>query len=182
MIISPVKKTYIINEETGAVHSVKEESITSRLWNDKISGGIINCRNHHKKFYSNRKLSELELSDADLLKTFKLSEYIVKNTNIIGRRKGSSFGSVRDISLLLGISEKKTREYLSRAIKKNIIAKITVNLSTCSKECYAFNPIFINSCKYVPPVIYKAFQSQMEDILPDWMKDKYSIALKELKE
>lgn len=113
------------------------------------------------------------MSDPDLLKTYKLTEYVVKNTNIIGRKKGNGYGTYKHIAEILNISEKSAREYLSRLVKMRVLSKITVEIGHSRLICYAFNPVYVNSCKYVPPILYNEFWEDMDEIIPEWMRYKY---------
>lgn len=173
MVTNLSYKREIHFDENGIVYRDETTYTVSRLWNDNVGGAIINPRNHHKKLYNNKRLSETGMSDADLLKTYKLSEYIVKNTNIIGRLKGHAYGTSKHLAEILGVSEKTTREYLSRVTKINVLANINITVGHATLSCYAFNPLYVNSCKYVPLIIYKAFREDIDKVLPDWLRVKY---------
>jgi hypothetical protein len=42
---------------------------------------------------------------------------------------------------------------------------------------YVFNPVFVNSCRYVSPDLYLTFQRYIDEVLPDWMRKKYAECL-----
>lgn len=166
---------------TGVVYEEEPKFNVSKMWDEEIGGGIINCRNYHKKMYNNHRISDLKMGDADLLKTYKLTEYIVRNTNIIGKKKGKGYGTIGDIAAILEISEKKSREYTSRAVKASIVAKITIETGMSKITCYAFNPVYVNSCKYVPAALYNEFWEDIDKVIPEWMKDSYTRAMQDRK-
>lgn len=165
----------LFDKETGDIYRHRERGFY--LWSDETFGGMIKQRNYHQKHYPDRRLCEAIASKADLLRTYTLSEYIVKNTNRVGRKDSKGFADLAGICELLGISEKKTREYLNRIIGLGIIARITAETKGEKFISYAFNPVYINSCKYVPLELYVVFKKDMDAIIPDWMKSKYAEAL-----
>jgi len=174
-----IKKEFIIDAE-GEVQSEKSTTYYPKLWSDKKEGGIIMPRNHHKKIYSNIKLSSVIKNNGDLLKTYMLTECIVKDTNRIGHCVGRRprFADERDIAEMLGITEKKAREYINRMIKARVIGKQVTTTGDITLVCFIFNPIYVNAGKFVPLDIYVLFREDIDQHIPLWMKAKYAEAFR----
>jgi len=164
-----------VDNDTGEVAKIKESE--NRLWSDEKEGGMILARSYHKKLYNGRGLSGRIEDKGDLLKTYILVEQIVKDTNRIGNIKGSGFADESGIAEILGISEKKAREYLSRMIKLRVLGRGLIITGEKSSVSYIFNPVYVNSGKYVPLELYVAFQEDIDAVIPRWMKLKYEYLL-----
>lgn len=172
-----IKKVSTIryNEDTGEVYSEGIKSYKSKLWIDG-KGAMLKPRTYHKKIYSDIKLSEIIKEKSDLLKTYILVDSIYKDTNTIYvRTSKNNFrpANILDISKLFGITEKKTREYLRRMIKAGIIGELVLKIKDEEYTSYVFNPIYINSSKYISNDIYILFKPYLDKYFPDWIREKY---------
>ena len=132
---------------------------------------------NHVKLYNGHELSGRIESRDDYLKTHMLIEHVVRKTNRIGKPNKKGFADESDIAQILGIVEKRAREYLARMQKARVLAKIITETGGSVQISYAFNPVFVNSTKYVPLDLYVAFRDDIDEVIPGWMKDKYKEAL-----
>ena len=163
------------DEITGEVFSDTTKQSNSKLWIDG-KGAIIKHKTYHKKIYSDIRLCDYISDKADLLKTYILVEYIYKNTNIIqvsANSRNIRPATDEDIANILEISTKKSREYLRRMIKKGILGELILRINDEEYKSYVFNPIFVNSCKYISNEIYLLFKPYLDKYFPQWIKDKY---------
>jgi hypothetical protein len=167
-----------IDEDTGEVLSERKNEYKSKIWQDG-KGAMIKFRNYHKKLYSDIRLCDVIENKPDLFKTYFLVENIYKDTNIVYCRKSKTVfkpATEKDIANMFGITEKKTKEYLSRVSKLGVIAKITVDIDNVKYISYAFNPVFVNSCKYINNTLYLLFKPYVDNYCPEWIKQKYEEA------
>ena len=173
-----MKKQIIVtkfDEETGEVYSNSQTDYKSKLWVDG-KGAIIKPRNYHYTLYQDTKLCDIIKDKNDLFKTYILVEHIYKNTNIIYIKTSKTVykpASIEDMSSILDISVRRTKEYIKRMIDIGIIARITLEIKDKEYVSYAFNPVFVNSCKYINNTLYLLFKPYIDKCCPQWIIDKY---------
>ena len=163
-----------INEETGEVYSEKTKNIKSKLWVDG-KGAMIKYRNYHITLYQDMKLSDYIKDKNDLLRTYILIENIYKNTNIIYVSKDNVSpkpADIKEISIMIGLCERRTKEYIKRMIDIGIIGQIKIKIKDIEYTTYAFNPVFVNSCKYIDETLYLLFKPYVEKYCPLWIREK----------
>lgn len=163
------------NEDTGEVYSSNVVDYKSKLWVDG-KGAMIRPREYHYTLYQNSKLCDIIEDRNDLFKTYMLIEHIYKNTNIIYVQTSKTVykpATVEDMSNLLDISVRRTKEYLKRMSDLGIIAKLTLEIKDKEYISYAFNPVFVNSCRYINNTLYLLFKPYVDKYCPDWIIEKY---------
>lgn len=172
-----IKKTIItkFDENTGVIYSEQVKNTKNLLWKDD-KGAILKPRNYHNKFYQDAKLSETIENKSDLLKIYILTEYIYKNTNMIYiKTKNNSFrpANINDLSEILGLCDERIKKYIRKMKNIGIIAELTIEIKKLKYSVFVFNPIYINSCKYISNELYLLFKPYLDEYFPDWIKDKY---------
>lgn len=172
-----IKKTIItkFDENTGVIYSEQVKNTKNLLWKDD-KGAILKPRNYHNKFYQDAKLSEIIENKSDLLRVYMLTEYIYKNTNMIYvKTKSNSFrpADLEDLSKILNLCERRTKEFLRKIRNMGILAELTIEIKNLKYSVFVFNPIYINSCKYISNELYLLFKPYLDEYFPDWIKDKY---------
>ena len=172
-----IKGVYYKDEESGEVFDHKQMTVYEKLWNPRLPGGMIKFRNYHHKGFADKRLYDVIKDKSDLSSALILAEFIVKNTNRIGRLDGKGFASVSDIGEILNLSANRVTRFLNRMIRLRILAKITTETSNARMVSYAFNPVYVLSCKYIPLDLYVAFQEDINEVIPEWMKARYIYAL-----
>jgi hypothetical protein len=164
----------IADTETGEVYSDKSEYFKNKLWADG-KGGMILPRNAHKKVYGLFKLTDVVKNDGDRAKVLVLLDHIYGDTNKIC--VGKRLAGVADIGEMLGLGEERARKFLRKMNNLGVIAKMTVEVAGTVSVSYVFNPVFVNSCRYVSPDLYLTFQKYIDEVLPEWMRRKYAECL-----
>lgn len=174
------------DERNGKIVDEQVFDAKSKLWNG--CGGMLNCRSHKTTTYQNGTIWDYLISkaesgeynkqylDADMLKLFKMIQRIYKDTNIVYFRKSKTVlrpATLTDIANILEVSPKVAKEYLQRMIKLRILGKITVEIGDSKYETYAFNPVLVNTQKYVENSIYLLFKEDCDKHFPDWIIKKY---------
>lgn len=172
-----IKKTIVtqFNETTGEIYSQKEKNSKSLLWKDGC-GAILKPRNYHYKVYQDIKLSTVIENKSDLLKVYILTEYIYKNTNMIYvPTKSSSFrpANIEDLSKILNLCNSRIKKFISRMKKIGILAELVMEIKDLKYTIYVFNPVYINSCKYISNELYLLFKPFLDTYFPNWIKEKY---------
>lgn len=172
-----VKQIHVvnINEDTGEVYSEKTKNIKSKLWVDG-KGAMIKCRNYHVTLYQDMKLSDYIKDRGDLFKAYLLIEHIYKDTNIIYTQNDGRSprpATLKDISEIIGVCEKRTKTYLNKMIGIGLIGEIKLKIKDIEYTTYAFNPVFVNSCKYIDDTLYLLFKPYVDKHCPAWIREKY---------
>ena len=161
-----------IDTDTGQVY--KDKTIKFSNFNaDK--GYLFKAKNQGVKTFADVKLSEQVKNDFDFLRCHKLAEHIYKDTNMISIRHKTDIraADVEDISNIINLSVKKTREFLSRMRKAHIIAEREDKVGDMISVKYYFNPLFFCSSKYLSPDLYFLFQESLDVYIPGWAKAKF---------
>lgn len=81
--------------------------------------------------------------------------------------------SIKDISKVIGLSEKRTRAFITRMKQREIIAERIDEVGKDKVVKYVLNPLFFNSNKYLHPDLYFLFEKSLSPYLPQWVRDKY---------
>lgn len=147
------------------------------LW--KNNGAMLRPREYHSKFRQDIKLSDIVDNKKYLLYIYILSEHIYKNTNVISI--DGKFANLENIAEVLKLSTRKAKDFLKFAESKQIIKQMN-NVVDCKKKgFYAFNPVYVNSCKYIDIDLYLTFKDTLDDLFPNWIVDKYTNWVNECK-
>ena len=162
------------NEDNGEVYYDCTKTYESKLWKEG-KGAILKPNNYMNKMYRTNKLFEIIKNKRDLLNTYILTEYIYKDTNIIYYidENINRIATIKDISTIIDLCEKRTKEYLNRMIDLGIIAEISTIIKNKKYKSYIFNPLYVNSCRYINNTTYLLFKNYLDKYFPDWIKNNY---------
>lgn len=167
------------DENTGEVFYNLTEIKENNLWKDG-KGAITKNNNAHNKLYNKTKLSDIIKDKRDLLSTYLCMENIFSNTNIIYKRVGNVYyrpASIEDISEIIGLDLKRTKTYLNKMVNQGIIAKSTIEIKNEKIISYIFNPVYINSCRFINASIYFLFKPYLDKYFPEWIQKQYDILI-----
>ena len=164
-----------VDEENGEVISYSVKSYNSKLWKDG-KGAILNPGKYANKVYSKTKLFQLIEDERDLINTYMLIEHIYKDTNIIYCRTDGidSPASIINIANIIGLCPKRTKAYLHRMKNLGVIAELKLVIEQKEYISYVFNPVYVNSCRYINNTLYMLFKPYLDEYFPEWIKDNYN--------
>jgi hypothetical protein len=167
------KKTYY-DESTGEIYSTRIRHID--VFNEE--GYLFWANKYFRKQFADVNLSDYIGTGEDFRRVHILAEKIYKDTNIISIRISDRKvrpADLEDISLILGLSVRRTREFLNRMIKKQVIARRVDLVGSVETEKYVLNPIFFFSAKRLTPDLYFLFQESLDRYLsPRTIKEFHS--------
>ncbi len=163
----PVKHEALIDDD-GVVISTKDYCYTV-FDNDK--GYLYKNRTAYRKSFHDVKLSEAVKNKADFANVHILAENIYKGTNMVCYRRNERYypADIKEISGMLDISERWTKDFIERMMMSGILAK---NITNCHENIsvqYYINPMYFSSNKFIPPALYFMFQKQLDQHLPKWV-------------
>ena len=174
-----IKKTIEVrlDDSTGAVVGEAEKEYKIKSWKDN-KGAMVNYNKYHIKMYKNDRLVDEINNRNDLLKTYILTEKIYKDTNIIYYKKDGVLvrpATIEDISEMIDVNTRGTKEYLKRMMDKGIIAELTIETKNTKSSSYVFNPVYVNSMRYINTFVYSLFKPDIDNYLPQEFIEKYAL-------
>jgi len=159
------QKRYI--NEHGQV--ISEGSRTFKVFDDE-KGYLFRSKNYFVKSYSDIKLSEFLNNKSDFTNISLLSETIYKDTNMIAvtERNISRPASMEDISKIIGLCDRRAKQFIDRMTQKGVLAKATVNTQETITVQFYISPLFFMSNKYLSPFLFMLFREQLKPYLKPW--------------
>lgn len=162
-----------VDTETGQI--MKHSATRFKVF-DEDKGYLFFAKSYARRMFNSVTLSDQVKDKYDFMRCHLLAEHIYKDTNMIAYRVSARKirpADVEDIAKIIGLSYKKTKEFLSRMRKAQVIAERTDKVGNSVSVKYYFNPIFVCSKKYLSAELYFLFQSSLDCYLPEWVKIKF---------
>jgi hypothetical protein len=166
-----IKKTFNITD-AGVIINEKEQKF--EIFGDK--GYLFKARSHFRKSYSDIKLSDMVTDINDFAKVHLLAEHIYKDTNTIMKQvsvRKIRVADIDDISLIIGVNVRRTKEFLNRMQRLHVIAERNDVVGNIISTKYVINPLFFNSNKHITADLYFLFQESLDKHLPQWVISKF---------
>lgn len=164
---------YDIDTDTGQVYNYKKIRFTNF---NPDKGYLFRSKNQFVKSFADVRLSEYVTDRQEFARCHYLAEYIYKDTNMIAIRVNSKEirpADVEDISKIIGLSIKKTKEFLNKMRKLHVIAEREDKIGNLVSTKYYFNPLFFSSSKYLSADLYFLFQDMLDLYIPGWARQKF---------
>jgi len=163
-----IKKISSIDENTGEL--LKTQAYKYQIF-DPDKGYLFKSRSHYVKGYQGVRLSDVVTNRTDYASMHLLAESLYKETNMIYSYRNKKYypADIKDMANITGLSERYTKEFLSRMITAGIIAKVIVNTHETVQIQYHINPLYFNTNKYLSPALYMLFRKQLDEHLPEWV-------------
>ena len=172
------KSTYL--NENGEVINEKLEKV--RVWRDNKY--LFRAKNYQSRMYQDVKLKDVVKNNSDRLRIYDLATEIYKDTNIIAyqyKSRQKRIADIDDISNMIGLSIKKTREFLNRMKKLHIIAERIDNVGDTTTIKYIINPLFFSSNKWLSADLYLLFEESLQFHVPEWTRLKFNESKQKVK-
>lgn len=136
-------------------------------WNQK--GGS-------KSFFNVPYPQDMSMIDRGRLAT--LSKCIWGDTNCLGYRGHGGFRpyDVEQIGKLINLSAEQAERFLARMKKMGVIKPIFVTFEKRDEIQYYINPLYYFSSKYLSSNLYALFHEELEEHIPDWVKEEFAKA------
>lgn len=162
-----IKKEQIL-DNSGKV--VSEGAKKFKIWDDD-KGYLFQAKEQFVKKFSDTKLSEFVTNKLEYANLHILAENIFRDTNMIAVKSKNIArpADIPDISKLIGLCERRTRQFIDRMMQKGIVAKTIINTEERTETQYYLNPLFFMSNKYLSPFLFMMFREQLKPVLKDWV-------------
>lgn len=156
-----VQQTSTIDTDTGEELGNKKRKI--EIFNEE--GLLFWANKYFVKQFSEISLSEHIGTGEDFRRVHILAEKIYKSTNTISVRESTRKvrpADIEDISKMVKLNIRRTKEFLNRMILKQVIAVRIDKVGDIVSEKYVLNPIFFFSAKRLSPDLYFLFQESLD--------------------
>jgi hypothetical protein len=156
--------TRIITDDDGVV--VKEQNYQFRIFDDE-KGFLFRPNSNYIKGYQGIKLSDVVTNKADFANMHLLAEHLYKDTNMISTYRNHKYrpATIEDMSLIIGINLRHTKEFLIRMINLGVIAFDKVICGDETEVRYFVNPLYFMTSKWLSCALYMMFRKQLDTYL-----------------
>lgn len=167
-----IKDTRYINEDTGQVFESRYRKF--QIFNN--DGYLLWAKKAGRKQFNDIKLTDILGKGEDFRRVHILAELIYKETNTIMLRENTRkvrIADLEDISKIIGLNIRRTREFLNRMIAKHVLAKRIDRVGDLLSEKYLFNPLFFMCAKRLSADLYFLFKESLDCYLPSYVVNEF---------
>ncbi len=117
-----------------------------------------------------------ELSHAEIGKLAVLAKHIWSNTNMLGYRGNGGIKpcNIAQIGQYIGLREYQARVFVRKMIRLGVMARVEVKTEGHFETQFYINPIYFCSSNRIPLNLYLIFRSQLDKVLPEWVKIEFA--------
>jgi hypothetical protein len=167
-----LKETRYLNEKTGELSQSRYKKF--EIFNN--DGYLLWAKKGGRKQFHDIKLSDALGKGEDFRRAHILAELIYKETNTIMIRENTRkvrVADVYDISMLIGLNIRRTREFLNRMVLKSVLARRIDKVGELVSEKYLFNPLFFMCSKRLSADLYFLFKDSLDCYLPAYVVEEF---------
>ena len=168
-------------DEDGVILNIKDFKYTIF---DNEKGYLFKNRSYYfKGFKVDNRLSDKVSDFADIGRLHVLAENTYADTNMIAYYKNKKYypAGIKEISEMIRLCERNTKDFVKRMIDLGIMAKAIVNSNEQIDIQYYLNPLYFLSSKYLSPGLYMLFRKQLDEYLPQWVINKFNECINTIK-
>jgi len=168
-----MRKRITIIDDDGVI--IKTNDYEYRIFDDKKGYLFKNKAYSFKSFKNEPKLSTLVSNYSHIGRLYVLAENTYADTNMISYYHNKKYypAKISHISEMIGLSEKRCIRFIKDMIKLGVIAEAFIHTKYQVEIQYYLNPLYFLSSKYLSPSLYMLFQKQINQVLPDWVIDRF---------
>lgn len=161
-------------DEGGVILNTKDFKYT--IFDNEKGYLFRNQAYYYKGFKLENKLSDIVTDFNDLGRLLVLAEHTYADTNMIAYYKNKKYypAGIKEISEMIKLCERNTKDFLKRMMDLGIIAKAIINTNEQIEVQYYLNPLYFISSKYLSPGLYMLFRKQLDKVLPAWVIQKFN--------
>ena len=151
---------------------------------DNEKGYLFKNRSYYfKGFKVDNRLSDKVSDFSDIGRLHVLAENTYADTNMIAYYKNKKYypAGIKEISEMIRLCERNTKDFVKRMIDLGIMAKAIVNSNEQIDVQYYLNPLYFLSSKYLSPGLYMLFKKQLDEHLPQWVINKFNECINTIK-
>lgn len=167
-----IKKTTIINEQTGEKYSEREVKFTPAF--DEEKGYLFWARRGYVKSFHEMDFPE-EMNDLDIGRMARLAKLIWASTNMLGYRGNGGVKpySIDMIAEILKMEPRQTYRFIEKMIRLGVMARVRIDTENAKETHLYINPIYFFSSNRIPLNLYLIFSKQLDKVLPAWVREEF---------
>ena len=168
-------------DEDGVILNTKNFKYT--IFDNEKGYLFKNQAYYFKGFKVEHKISDIVNDFIDIGRLHVLAENTYADTNMIAYYKNKKYypAGIKEISEMIRLCERNTKDFLKRMIGLGIIAKAIINTNEQIEVQYYLNPLYFISSKYLSPGLYMLFRKQLDEYLPQWVIKKFNECINSIK-
>jgi hypothetical protein len=169
-----LEKRVRFDENTGEEFSTKIYTFPATFDEDK--GYLFWTRKSFAKSFLDVPFPS-EMSKLDIAHMTLLSKHLWSNTNLLGYRGhgGIKPYGIDDIAQAIELKPRQTYNFIQKMIALGMIARVDVRTEQTKETHYYVNPIYYFSNNRLSLNLYLIFRKQLDEVLPDWVKNKFAM-------
>ena len=166
---------YINTAVDSVTGEVKSKKIKKKVYFDEQQGYLFFSQKNGARTFDGIDLPEY-LSDSEIAKVYRLSRKIYKNSNMLAYRTGNNIRAmeIKHIAKAINMSERCCTIFINKMIRKRILAKAIVEIGNVRQIQFYMNPIYFFNGKWLSLNLYLLFKSDLDFLLPEWVKLKFN--------
>ena len=155
-------------------NTVQDDTFKYNRFNDEKGYLFRPTANIISTFKINNKLISMGLSHVNIGKLLILA-INTDNDNMISHYYNKKYhpAEISHISEMINLCERRCIKFIKDMIDIGVIAETCSNTKHHVEIQYYLNPLYFLSSKYLSPSLYMLFQKQINQVLPDWVIDRF---------
>lgn len=153
------KQTKLINTEDGEVLYTEEKDMEFYLFTEK--GYML----HNNKPFVKLLNVEWPVSKMDRSKLLDLATYMNKSNALMRKDRPQHPLTIPLIAEIIELSSNRTYPWMKRLIDSGVMKK--------DDGFFYVNPLYMVAANRLSPELYRIFEKELTDHIPDWVKSKY---------
>lgn len=159
-------------DEGEVIHEKLEKF---EVFNDE--GFLFWAKKYARKQFEGVYLSDVIGQGEDYRRTHLIAEKMLyKNTNTLMVRESCRkvrVADIEDVSKLVGLNIRYTREFLNRLVTSQVLAKRIDTVGNMTAEKWVMNPLYFFCAKRLSPDLYFLFQKSLDCYLSKYAKTEF---------
>jgi len=167
-----IKQTRIIDPFTGEIVRDNVQHIAAAF--DEEKGYLFWARKGFAKSFLDIDFPK-EMSFKERGQMATLAKKMWSKTNMFGYRGRGGIRpyNVDKIGAVIGLRPYQAAAFVRKMIKVGMVALVEIRTHGITEVQYYVNPIYFFSGNRIPLNLYLIFRKQLDEVLPDWVKEKY---------
>ena len=141
-----------------------------KTYDDKKQAILFVANNHSVQMLQSIKLSLIVRDKNDFGRCHLMAENLYKDMNFLAVRestRSTRYADINDLASMVGLSSKKTREFISRMKKLHIMAECKQEVGDKTLTKFVLNPLFFKTNKWLSTELYFMFQESIDPFISE---------------
>lgn len=164
-----LEKRMIVTDKTTGEYTERKSIIADIFTGD---GYLFMTHHGFVKSFRGIRLSDVIGTGDDFRKIHLLAEQLSPHTNVVMDESGNAPRPMTDMGMsdLFGCSLETIQKFISRMMKKEVLAQVTTKVGDASTLSYVINPLYFLAGKRLDYTLYYAFRDSIDPYLTAWAR------------